>query len=191
MRLMLYFDVKVLICFLNFFIGNMDRASNICRFYLNGNCHYDSFCRYSHNTLQNETTLRNWIDAPEFVPRNSKECKQIIYEMSQETESTAENMSNNAMVGPANQQPSYARILIRDASHPKSTELCPYTGIMQESIDGSIHCRYGERCTYSHGLICDICGKYCLHPNDEEKRKIHQKVLSNKQILFANMIHIQ
>lgn len=62
---------------------------SVCRYFLNGNCRYGDFCRNSHN-IQNEcapvTSInqgdsnnnnstetnevsRNWIDAPEFIPR--------------------------------------------------------------------------------------------------------------------------
>lgn len=68
----------------------------VCRFFLNGNCRYGDYCRNSHavqsdatatapvqpivdttqpndpnnnNSLRNSEAMRNWIDAPEFVPR--------------------------------------------------------------------------------------------------------------------------
>lgn len=72
---------------------------NVCRYFLSGNCRYGDFCRNSHvtepqpeqqtplqpivsvdqqhkDTNNNrscteapETITRNWIDAPEFIPR--------------------------------------------------------------------------------------------------------------------------
>lgn len=72
----------------------------MCRYFLNGNCRYGDFCRNSH-TVQNPTATpdggdtnqgennnntnddnrcsetnevaRNWIDAPEFIPRYNRE----------------------------------------------------------------------------------------------------------------------
>lgn len=54
--------------------------------------------------------------------------------------------------------------------------LCPYIQSTITKTDGSISCRYGERCPYQHGDLCDICGSYCLHPTDQNQRKTHQKV---------------
>lgn len=54
--------------------------------------------------------------------------------------------------------------------------LCPYIQTTITKTDGSISCRYGERCPYQHGDLCDICGSYCLHPTDQNQRKNHQKV---------------
>lgn len=78
-----------------FIIENWIQAPSVCRYFLNGNCRYGDFCRNSH-IIQNEpepvvvvddrTTdqedtnnndscteineiSRNWIDAPEFIPR--------------------------------------------------------------------------------------------------------------------------
>lgn len=74
------------------------QAPNVCRFFLNGNCRYGNFCRNSHviaseendspesivqaehdvtnnneydgsNYTQSNEVTRNWIDAPEFIPR--------------------------------------------------------------------------------------------------------------------------
>ena len=49
------------------------------------------------------------------------------------------------------------------------SELCPYaaaTGM----------CRFGDRCQYLHGDMCDLCHKAVLHPVDQIQREQHQKV---------------
>jgi len=48
----------------------------------------------------------------------------------------------------------------------KAVELCPYTAQGE--------CPYQEACQYTHGDACELCGKPCLHPFDEEQRKAHQ-----------------
>lgn len=80
------------VCF--FKIENWIQVPNVCRYFLNGNCRFGEFCRNSHNIQREEPTAvesimdsdqqdtnnnthnetneikRNWIDAPEFIPRN-------------------------------------------------------------------------------------------------------------------------
>lgn len=70
---------------------NLAQVRNVCRYFLNGNCRFGDFCRNSHNIQPNERSpvqpvsvpantnnnsrtvsnelSRNWIDAPEFIPR--------------------------------------------------------------------------------------------------------------------------
>lgn len=45
-------------------------------------------------------------------------------------------------------------------------ELCPYES----------PCPYGNYCGYNlHWELCEMCDQYCLHPKDENQRKIHKK----------------
>lgn len=54
------------------------------------------------------------------------------------------------------------------ASAPEdSAPLCPY-----ELASG---CPFGERCTYLHGEICDLCQKPCLHPTNTAQRNKHRE----------------
>lgn len=46
-----------------------------------------------------------------------------------------------------------------------STTLCPY--LMKSGF-----CRY-DTCTYAHGELCELCGKFCLDPLNKEQRKSH------------------
>lgn len=57
-----------------------------------------------------------------------------------------------------------------------ASTLCPYIQSTITKSDGTISCKYGERCPYQHGDLCDICGSFCLHPTDQNQRKTHEKV---------------
>lgn len=123
--------------------------------------------------------FHNWIDAPEFVPRNSTNNSTF----------NDLNKQNEASALPQNQHLSYAQIvsgnavnekIIVDASNDCQNaclELCPYFNSNATKNDNSL-CPYGVQCVYGHGDLCDICGLYCLHPTNEEQRKNHQKVIS-------------
>lgn len=54
--------------------------------------------------------------------------------------------------------------------------ICPYIQSTITRADGTISCKYGDRCPYQHGELCEICGLYCLHPTDQNQRKQHEKV---------------
>ncbi|XP_072284849.1 E3 ubiquitin-protein ligase makorin-1-like [Pyxicephalus adspersus] len=47
-------------------------------------------------------------------------------------------------------------------------QICPYASVEQ--------CRYGVKCGYSHGDLCDICGLRILHPTDMAQRTEHIKL---------------
>lgn len=47
-------------------------------------------------------------------------------------------------------------------------ELCTYY------MDGE--CPFGPECPYIHGELCEICQKSCLHPFDENQRRIHTEL---------------
>ena len=52
----------------------------------------------------------------------------------------------------------------------QSKQLCPYAS---DSIDGI--CPYPEgQCNYTHGLICDYCGRSCLDPNNLDQQNKHR-----------------
>lgn len=53
-------------------------------------------------------------------------------------------------------------------------EWCPY------HIVGE--CRFGEQCLMVHGVKCDYCGEFCLHPFDTIQRDKHLKVRNSCMI---------
>lgn len=73
-----------------------------------------------------------------------------------------------------------------------ASTLCPYIQSTITKSDGSISCKYGERCPYQHGDLCDICGIFCLHPTDQNQRKTHEKVwMHHFFALFNDEIVVQ
>lgn len=159
----------------------MDRSSIICRFFLNGNCRYDLSCRYSHTMpdtaepVTQSANVRKWVDAPEFIPRNVEKgfdtkCQTNDYC------AVINNQNSGTTIVPTNSAISYAEVLMPGIPNTSSNELCPYTFSAVKSADPFAICRYGERCPYQHGLLCDICGQYSVHPFDMNEQKAHRKV---------------
>lgn len=61
-------------------------------------------------------------------------------------------------------------------------DVCPFA---IASLDGQ--CPYlqnGYSCDYVHGMICDLCGQPVVHPYNEQKRKEHREVRSQKFLLI-------
>lgn len=67
--------------------------------------------------------------------------------------------------------------------------LCPYIQSTITRSDGTVSCKYGERCPYQHGDLCDMCGLYCLHPTDLIQRKAHEKVTENTRLCSFSSIY--
>lgn len=59
---------------------------------------------------------------------------------------------------------------------PPESTLCPYIKSTITRSDGTVSCKYGDRCPYQHGDLCEMCGSYVLHPTDPNQRKTHEKV---------------
>lgn len=91
-----------------------------------------------------------WVQAPEFVP----------------------NKSNDHTIPETKGHKSYAEVVNTSAGNNgewtppvKLNVLCPYSEAGE--------CKLGDACTYLHGLLCELCGKACLHPFDKEQHKKH------------------
>ncbi|XP_067128869.1 E3 ubiquitin-protein ligase makorin-2-like isoform X2 [Centruroides vittatus] len=103
-----------------------------------------------------------WALAPEFVPRV----------FSSSVKSYAETVKpKSPESGNSESPPSHSEQL-----------LCPFAM-------GEV-CPYGDQCSYLHGDICELCGKPCLHPLDEEQRKQHneectQEIERDMELSFA------
>ncbi|CAN7938836.1 unnamed protein product, partial [Ixodes hexagonus] len=174
---------------------------NVCRHYLKGNCVYGARCCYDHvpagrvHANNNRSAAKghdrpdqhrtaggsvgshepgpststgrqkqdgevadpasktpsnpaNWIDAPEFVPETGI-AKSMHY---LEAGLKADDASQQTL----------------DFLERAATPLCPF----RTTSEG---CLLGDRCTYTHGELCDLCNRWCLHPVDGDQRKRHKQ----------------
>jgi len=48
--------------------------------------------------------------------------------------------------------------------------------------------RNGESCAFVHGLLCDMCGLYILHPSDVAQQEKHKKVKNCEYLHGHNMM---
>ncbi|CAN8025879.1 unnamed protein product [Ixodes persulcatus] len=92
----------------------------------------------------------SWADAPEFVPKSGASKPVRSYAAIVRPEGSSQKASS------------------RDLSKETALPLCPY----EVASDG---CPLGERCSYLHGELCDLCEKPCLHPFNEAQRKQHRE----------------
>ncbi|KAF4529899.1 hypothetical protein B566_EDAN015045, partial [Ephemera danica] len=137
-----------------------------CRFHRQGRCKFGRNCSPKATLLRNKpsslddtddecTSLprppNEWVQAPEFVP----------------------NKSNDHTIPEAKGPKSYAEVVNTSAGNNgvewsppgQLGVLCPYSEAGE--------CKLGDECTYLHGLLCELCGKACLHPLDKEQHKQH------------------
>lgn len=161
----------------------------------------------NNNCTRTTEAMRNWIDAPEFVPRYITQNVSCDETTNQANDIQGASRLVNHLLDfhsmdfsqiilflftvNSSQPISYAQIVsgnayeVGDTGDGQSnlapppyaeTTLCPYIQTSITKSDGTISCKYGDRCPYQHGELCDICGSYCLHPNDQNQRNTHQKV---------------
>lgn len=134
----------------------------------------------SSRIIAGETTIdpNIWIpnvEAPEFVPRQyqtTDQSDQTIHNDDDNDDDHVQVTINQSLIK------SYAAVvgcsnlgIIKTADSDASSmmsALCPYLK------PGESKCRYGDRCEYEHGELCDLCGCYCLSPNDSKQRKAHR-----------------
>ncbi|XP_029847275.2 E3 ubiquitin-protein ligase makorin-1-like [Ixodes scapularis] len=90
----------------------------------------------------------NWVDAPEFVPKSESGVQ-----------TSAESHARHHEEAPQQTQD-----VIGGALKP----LCPF----RATSEG---CLLGKRCLKAHPEQCDLCQKWCLHPDDQEQRRQHKE----------------
>ena len=71
---------------------------------------------------------------------------------------------------------SYAQVVGAGNKETPSTTSCGSDGELCPTYLMSGKCQLGEQCSYIHGLMCEVCQLACLHPFDEEQRRIHKEV---------------
>lgn len=86
---------------------------------------------------------------------------------------TREDEARSAAHGHLDAAPPQPRFWREPAADGLKAMLCKF------HTDGD--CRYGERCRYTHGIACEICGKNALHPHDEELSAHHRRVCASDQ----------
>lgn len=123
----------------------------------------------------------SWINAPVFVPKHLSSTSETAFSSVPAAETATLHQDQDQ---DSDQAKSYAQIVSGDNNLHSTYEyaasiLCPYVKgvpVLTENNQESYICPYGEQCIYQHGLLCDMCGNYCLHPSDEQQRKQHRNV---------------
>ncbi|XP_037926086.1 probable E3 ubiquitin-protein ligase makorin-1 [Hermetia illucens] len=171
--------------------NNDDRVHLICRFYTRGMCRFGNLCRFIHPdpsqptaagvdggsqpasnrlhdshtaaaTTSAQTDPKKWVLAPVFVPKNQQRIS-----IEPGSSSSNDNCKDEASASST----TYAAVVVgpggtvvqSDVSSEETTTTCPY----------QFNCPYGDMCTYEHNQMCEMCGRYSLHPTDKEQRKSH------------------
>ncbi|XP_078582411.1 putative E3 ubiquitin-protein ligase makorin-1 [Branchiostoma floridae x Branchiostoma japonicum] len=160
-----------------------NKAPPVCRFFLKNQCAFGDKCRFAHVSSAPDEPRS---PSPTFQPKDRKSSLKVKLTdlKSQETggrNETSPGLSDTkfswskwtdaAEFVPG--QPYRGKIGTEDEEASKvdleetRKLLCPY------AMMGS--CRYGDRCIYTHGLLCELCGSYCLHPNDPAQQSQHME----------------
>lgn len=155
--------------------GSASSNGSICFYFRRGECRFGARCRDIHSKPPPSTDRPNPahtfnFDAPEYIPQRVLQNRAI----------EAEAEANTAAEAEAEQQSSYAQIVKEtqcNAEDNQPPKMCPYFNTSGVQNHGNAMCPYGVTCGYYHGDLCEICGVYCLHPNDEEQQRAHKKVI--------------
>lgn len=164
---------------------SIERINIPCKFY--PACRFGNSCRFLHdvvgsatstncnNNNNNETTYRTSIapakasllnartssskdldpQAPIFVPQ--------IYQKDFDPNSPPPKSYADAV----NANKDLQQQQHENTSDDSTTIICPF-------LIKSGFCRY-ETCAYVHGELCEMCGRFCLDPLDNEQKKKHEK----------------
>lgn len=173
---------------------SVEKINVLCRFYGLGSCRFGANCRYLHEGVYGgeddcATFIRTSVTSNAFVflseTASSHDNNNDIYTVTPHPASSSfNNLNPKAPVfvptfkkefDPTDPPKSYADVVnanrVKDQPPVEwipvddSATLCPF-------YMKSGYCRY-EHCGYSHGELCELCGKFCLDPLDSEQRKIH------------------
>lgn len=178
------------------------KPAMVCKYYQRGMCSYGDRCRYDHtkssrvtnvtrpalsqssDCLPNSSRLATlkkqgnssdsgigdecpppppviiatpppseWVNAAEFVPGQP-------YKTAGSQKSYTE-----AVTSGGNTSNSTSKKSSKDKEKSNDDLLCPYLMVGE--------CRYGDKCVYVHGDLCEYCNIACLHPTDENQRTDH------------------
>ncbi|KAL0031746.1 hypothetical protein WJX79_004901 [Trebouxia sp. C0005] len=156
--------------------------SMVCKYYLAGHCSYGDKCRYDHKrpAWSQAAKAKQAFSKPAQLPRNDThqsygysdygeyfgedaygpeagdDWDQLGFAAEQECTQHPENEYSEAA---SDKKPASRRT-------PSEQALCS-----QYQVSG--HCPRGTDCHMAHGDLCQICGRYMLHPHNEQQQKEH------------------
>ncbi|CAG2115752.1 unnamed protein product [Medioppia subpectinata] len=142
----------------------------VCWYYLYGHCMFGESCRFVH--LDAAGILANHYHQYEAHPPASASTAAVTAtntggQTAANTGRTYAQMAHTVSTGAPTPQPPAAPPLRSGAT---SGQLCPYAA---QSIEGL--CPYPEgQCHYTHGVMCELCGHHCLHPDDRAQQARHR-----------------
>jgi len=135
-----------------------------CQYYLNGECRYGDHCRFFHPPIQK---------SPEESTSKTKQLPPSFQKLSLKDNwiGASEFMPGKKYVPRCKTENDYSKVLKKNlpsVSEQFSETICPY------NLEGN--CSYGDSCQFGlHGLLCNICSMYVLHPTNEAERENHIK----------------
>lgn len=111
----------------------------------------------------------SWVLAPVFVPRSSRPIDSATPAAAP---SYAQAVGTAGSSGTVRIDAGVAAMAVPPGQTAGEQLLCPY----RRELGAEGVCRYGDRCIYDHGELCDMCGRYVLSPTDAAQRKRHEEV---------------
>lgn len=111
----------------------------------------------------------SWVLAPVFVPRSSRPVDSAAPPAP--APSYAQAVGTAGSSGTVRIDAGVAAMAVHGQTAGEQL-LCPY----RRELGAEGVCRYGDRCIYDHGELCDMCGRYVLSPTDAAQRKRHEEV---------------
>ncbi|KRZ06388.1 putative E3 ubiquitin-protein ligase makorin-1 [Trichinella zimbabwensis] len=150
-----------------------DAPSMVCRYFVRGNCTYGSRCRYDH--VRPSWMLRNLenIGFPvvnETAAKPNSDVEAATVQLSSLRVDAPEFVPSSGVSSSASSR-TYAEVVGKDETtdkdNVKKQVLCGY------NVIGT--CPFGEKCTYVHGDVCDLCQRAILIPGDEAYNSTHRQ----------------
>lgn len=159
----------------------------ICTFYQKGVCSYGSRCRYDHVKVSgNQTSVPSASAAlrahlgpiqtsnPSGFPLDGQAVISSLSKPAWTCNFPEEDSSSLSEYGPLH---------LPRSVQPSDLPICSFAAA------GS--CPYGEQCPHTHGDLCTICGKQCLHPYRPDEREEHIKLCQKNSKRLEALKHSQ